>query len=335
MKGNGGSYRNALIQGGRVAAACACGVWAAELLGLEYAVTAGIIAILSIGSTKKETLKTARNRGLAFLCAIGISAVCFHVFGYHIWAFGIYVLCFVMVCLLAGWPEAMAMDSVLISHFLVQESMSLYWICNETLLFLIGTGFGILANALLRRRRGEFQRLSDEVDKQIVGILSRMAMRIRSGDKTGYDGSCFDSLDHYLQNARICAVQNFNNSLMDSECYEMDYVEMRQKQRMVLEEIYKSIIMIESKQVQAGMVAAFIEQVAEDYHRENPVTGLLEQMEAVFIKMEEEPLPGSREEFEARAILFYILKQLREFLLLKCRFMERYQKNRARGETSY
>ena len=35
----------------------------------------------------------------------------------------------------------------------------------------------------------------------------------------------------------------------------------------------------------------------------------------------EESLPQTREEFEARAILFYIMKQIQEFLILKNQFI--------------
>ena len=324
MKTQNKVYRHALLQGGKVAAACACAVWTAEVAGLDYAVTAGIIAILSIGGTKKETLTTARNRGLAFLCAIAISAVCFHTFGYRIWVFGIYVLCFVTLCLLAGWPEAMAMDSVLISHFLLQESMSIHWLCNEALLFLIGTGFGFLANSFLHPRSREFERFADLVDGQIVDILSRMCTRIEMGELEGYDGSCFTRLDAALHKAQICALKNWNNSLKTPELYEIDYVAMRQKQRMVLEEIYKSIVMLEIYPAQADTVGAFIGKIAAAYDRRNPVGELWEQLEEVFAHMEIEPLPESREEFEARAVLFYILKQLQEFLNLKRKFAKKY-----------
>ena len=341
-----GCYRQALLQGGKVAAACACAVWTAEVIGLEYAVTAGIIAILSIGGTKKETLTTARNRGLAFLCALGISAVCFHVFGFRIWAFGIYVLCFVTLCLLAGWPEAMAMDSVLISHFLLQESMSIYWLCNEALLFLIGTGFGFLANFFLHPHSREFEQCANFVDEQMVGILShlsariggwesadrghvhpnhtRKSSRIRSDELQKYDAGCFTRLEDALQKAQICAMKNWNNSLKTPEFYEMDYVAMRQKQRMVLEEIYKSIVMLKTHPLQAEAVGAFMRKVAAVYDRKNPVGDLWEQLEMVFADMKAEPLPENREEFEDRAVLFYILKQLQEFLSLKREFAKKY-----------
>lgn len=347
MKTKSKTYRQALLQGGKVAAACACAVWTAEVIGLEYAVTAGIIAILSIGGTKKETLTTARNRGLAFLCAIGISAVCFHVFGYRIWAFGIYVLCFVTLCLLEGWPEAMAMDSVLISHFLLQESMSIHWLCNEALLFLIGTGFGFLANFFLHPHSRAFEQCADLVDEQMVDILSHLSTRIgavqsvdrehmnpdhthrgsriQRGELKKYDAGCFARLDDALQKAQICAMKNWNNSLKTSEFYEMDYVAMRQKQRMVLEEIYKSMIMLKTHPVQAEAVGAFMGEVAAVYDRKNPVGDLWEQLKTVFADMEAEPLPESREEFEDRAVLFYILKQLQEFLNLKREFAKKYK----------
>ena len=39
--------------------------------------------------------------------------------------------------------------------------------------------------------------------------------------------------------------------------------------------------------------------------------------------MKQENLPANREEFEARAVLFYMMKQLEEFLILKEKFMEK------------
>ncbi len=324
MKKGVKAYRQAALQGGKAAMACACAVWTAELLGLQYAVTAGIIAILSIGGTKKETLTTARNRSLAMLCAVVISAVCFGVFGYHIWAFGIFVLCFIVCCLLAGWPEAMSMGAVLISHFFQQGSMSLPWLCNEALLFVIGTGFGFLANSMLRRHSRAFELCANRVDEQVVEILSCISAEVQKGKTGGYDSSSFGRLDEALQKAQICAMNNWNNSLRAWGFYEIDYVAMRQKQRMVLEEIYKSVVMLEFWPSQAQAVGAFIGNVAAAYHRSNPVGELWQQLEAVFEQMEEEPLPESRQEFEARAVLFYILKQLREFLHLKRMFAEKY-----------
>ena len=47
----------------------------------------------------------------------------------------------------------------------------------------------------------------------------------------------------------------------------------------------------------------------------------MEKLEALVTGMKSQPLPDSREEFEARAILFYILMQVRQFLEIKREFV--------------
>lgn len=51
----------------------------------------------------------------------------------------------------------------------------------------------------------------------------------------------------------------------------------------------------------------------------------LGELTKLFEEMEKEALPTTRDEFEARAVLFYMMKQLEEFLTLKEKFMEKYQ----------
>ena len=57
----------------------------------------------------------------------------------------------------------------------------------------------------------------------------------------------------------------------------------------------------------------------------NDVEELLRILEDMLTGMKQETLPESREEFEARALLFYTLMQLDEFLALKNRFVVMYR----------
>ncbi len=67
-------------------------------------------------------------------------------------------------------------------------------------------------------------------------------------------------------------------------------------------------------------MAKLLKQIQQEYHRYNNVEGLLSQLQALLADMQTQDLPRSREEFEARAVLFYILKQLEELLEVKKRF---------------
>ncbi len=316
----------------KIALAATLAIALAQALSLQYSTTAGIITILSIQGTKLETLKTAGKRALAFLCALVLAGLCYGMLGYSVWVFGIYLFLFVLLCLVMRWQEAIAMDSVLVSHFLSQGSFFPV-LGNEVLLFVVGTGFGILVNLHLRSRREQFTMASDRVDRQIKGILGDMARWLAQNNQSvgtgSHSASCpigcgenyFNPLREALGQAEACAVANYGNAPFSRDTYELDYVRMRQQQAVILQAVYDNIRGITYLPGQAGQVSELLEQIRQEYHRYNNVEGLLSQLQALQADMQTQALPQSREEFEARAVLFYILKQLEELLEVKRQFI--------------
>lgn len=340
-----GSWLEKLTKSLKIALAAVLAMALAQALGLENAVTAGIITILSIQGTKLETLKTAGKRALAFLCALLLAGACYGLLGYTVWAFGVYLFLFVLLCLAMRWQEAIAMDSVLVSHFLVKGC---FWplLGNEALLFIVGTGFGILVNLHLRSRREQFTRLSDRVDGLIKEILGEMARRLNGeygsdGEETaptampqGVPGQPREQepwqaqeqeLLQALRQAEDCAVANYGNTPFSRDTYELDYVRMRQRQAVILQAVHENIRGLSYLPCQARQVAQLLERVRQEYHRYNNVEGLLAQMEELFVDMQTQPLPQSREEFEARAVLYYVLRQMEELLKIKRQFIRECQ----------
>jgi uncharacterized membrane protein YgaE (UPF0421/DUF939 family) len=310
-----------IIKSIKIALAAVLAITIAAELGLKYSATAGIITVLSIQNTKRETFKSAGNRTIAFLGALILSGIVFHLIGFTLPGFALYLLLFSLLCLYAGWGEAIAMDSVLITHFLTEKSMSLSLIGNETVLFIIGTTVGVLVNLHLRKRGDEFHKLSDDVDVKAKAILNQMAHLLLKKDKSGFDLGCINQLREKIDLARVCAFNNYNNALWKKDTYEIDYVEMRQQQSTVLEGIYENIKNISLLPRQAEEVANLLENIEQNYHRYNTGESLLEDLNRLLSDLKHHELPVSREEFEARAILFYILKQLERLIMLKRSFV--------------
>lgn len=345
----------------KIALAAVLAIALAQALGLANSTTAGIITILSIQGTKLETLKTAGKRALAFLCALLLAGVCYEALGYTVWAFGVFLFLFVLLCLTVRWQEAIAMDSVLVSHFLIQGC---FWplLSNEVLLFIVGTGFGILFNLHLRSRGEQFTRFSDRVDGLIKEILGQMARQLagEAGSDRENDGIAEPRQDpgagrlqsrepwqgpgagqlqsrepwqtqeqellQALRQAEDCAVENYGNTPFSRDTYELDYVRMRQRQAVILRSIHENIRGLSYLPCQARQVAGLLEQVRQEYHRYNNVEGLLAKMEELFADMQTQPLPRSREEFEARAVLYYVLRQMEELLKVKRQFIRESQR---------
>ena len=102
----------------KITVAAVLAILFAQALKLDFAVSAGIVAILSVQLTKKEPLRTALARLLAFAVVLLISITLFNLMGFTLPVFFLYLLIFILVCQWRKWISAMAMDSVLISHFL-------------------------------------------------------------------------------------------------------------------------------------------------------------------------------------------------------------------------
>jgi len=315
------TWRATFFKSIKIAVAAVVGIALAAELQLPNSATAGLITILSIRNTKRETVKSALNRVLAYLCALLIGAGSFALLDFSLWGFALFLFLFSLVCILLGWGEVLSVNAVLMSHFLIAGNMSPQLIFSESLLLLIGSTLGILVNLHLHKKGAEFDRLAAEVDDQIKGILRRMSEWLPREDKSEYTSGCFAKLETALEAARKCAVENYNNSFRDSDSFELDYITMRQRQSVILKEIYGNILSIRYLPKQANQVAAILAEIEEAYHRENTVEELLEKLDGLFREMEREPLPENRQEFEARAILFYILMQLKNLLEVKREFV--------------
>lgn len=308
----------------KIVLASVAAILLAELLNLRYAVSAGIIAILSIQPTKKETVKTALGRFLAFLCALLISSVSFHFAGFTVAAFAVYLFVFIFTCLSFGWNNAMAMDSVLISHFLSTGKMDFAMIGNETLLFVIGVGAGIIANLHLHKDVRQMEELQREIDDQIKNVLFQMSQNILKKDNNNHDETIFDTLMEYLGRAERMAEQNYKNQFSNGDVFDMKYVGMRREQYGCLFEMYKNVREMKTTPAQAQVISDFLKQISTEYHKENTVDTLLCRFREIDGGMRTQPLPAERGEFEDRAMLYSLLRHLEEFLMIKKEFAKKY-----------
>ena len=306
----------------KIAVAAILAILCAQALKLDFAVSAGIVAILSVQPTKKETLRTALARLLAFAVALVISVALFNILGFTIPVFFIYLVVFILICQWRKWISAMAMDSVLISHFLSFGKTGFAEIKNEVLLFIIGVGFGILVNIFLHKKADYIEELKNKTDGQIKLALHRMALRIQNPALADYDGTCFTSLNQSIFTAKRQAEENFNNQFTRKDTFDTRYLEMRENQTKILYEMYKAASRIQTVPSTASLLADFLEKVSTEYHKDNDVKALLEELALIHEKMKTVPLPQARAEFEDRANLFILMERLEEFLLIKRDFVQ-------------
>ncbi len=304
----------------KIAAGSCLAILLADRLGLHYSASAGIITLLSIQNTKKETLLITGKRFLSFLLSVAISFLIFRLLGYHAFSFGIFLLLFVGACYLLKLEDGIAMNAVLTTHFLIEKSINLYWIKNELTLLIVGAGIGVLLNLYIPRNTDAIKRDQLSIEGYMKIILNHLSAALLRHEEEITLTEEFQSLENHLEEALTRAYANMNNTLLTDTRYYIQYMQMRKNQTAILQRISSSIDFIETFPVQAQKISEFISHIAETFYEYNNALGLLARLQEIKLEFKSEPLPDSREEFENRAVLFQILNELDAFLLLKKEF---------------
>lgn len=292
--------------------AAICSICVAQLFNLDFAISAGIVAILTIQPSKRETFSTAIARFYGFVIAIVVSFICFKIFGITTLGFFVYLAIYVFICQKFRWYSAIAMNSVLISHFLSIGVMNFQTIVNESLIFLIGVLFGILVNLHLHKNTKEMNRLKNLLTEQVQKIINRMSQRIIDQNLQNYDGKCFIQLNKDFYLAKEIADVNYKNQLKKDDS-EIKYLENLGNQIGILYEMYKRVKNIKTQPSTAKIISDFLQKVSLEYPIQNNEI-LLNEFNELWNEMKNRPLPQTRQEFEDRAELFTLLELIEEFI---------------------
>ncbi len=296
----------------------------AMLLDLEFAVSAGIVAILTIMPTKKETIKTAVGRLFAFAVALVIAFACYTLMGFHISSFVVFLVIYIVVCQIFRWYNALTVCAMIMSHFLTFGDMSVQHVLNEVMIFVLGVGMGVLVNLHLRKDVNYIEKLKDETDAEMKSILAGMAEHIMDQDFTDYNGELLHQLRKSIRHAKNVADRNYNNQFGTTDIYDIEYIRMRDKQCMVIHEMYKTVRHIETTPSTAHLISDFLKYMSETYHKDNDGKLTMEKFKEMDKEMKSRPLPAERKEFEDRAMLFHLMRKIEEFVTLKMEFSEKF-----------
>ena len=298
------------------------GITFASLLDLDYQTSAGIVAILTILRTKRETIQTAVGRALAFAAALLISFVCFYCFGLTIEAFLLFFLIYIFVCHFMNWTYAITLNAVLVSHFVTSGRLDRAAVINEVLIFLIGVSVGILMNLHLRKNVHHFEKMKKETDAHIIHILERMSERMENHDMTDYNGQCFEELAEILRDTKNMAEFNYNNQFNKYDIHDLEYIAMRERQCVVLYEMYSLIRHLETTPSTTHKVSEFLDMLSHVLDETNDGVELMERFEEMDTYMKAQPLPVERQEFEDRARLFCFMRNMEHFIQIKMDFIK-------------
>lgn len=299
-------------------------IYIAERLQLQYYASAGIIALLSILTTKWGTLKLSLLRIITFIASV---AACWIIFQYieGDWiGFGLVLFLMIGICEWLGLRSTVSVNAVIATHFLATQDFSKEFILNEFMLVVIGIVIAFVLN-LFQGNVGHRKAIINHMrytEQKLQENLEQLACYLSGESVEGSIWKDIIALEKKLRNFTEEAYEYQNNTWHFHPSYYIDYFEMRTKQYNILHNLHYEIKKIRTMPLQAAIVADYIRYLKQYVTEMNDPKEQLERLHQTIEDIKKEHFPQTWEEFEGKAKMYHILMDLEEFMIFKKRFVE-------------
>lgn len=309
----------------KIAVGSCMAVAVAQFFELQYATSAGIVTLLTVQNTRRDTIRLAAERLLSFLLSVLLVFVCFRYIGKLEWVnYGVYIFLMVHVCYFFGWENTISVNAVMGTHYLLTPDYSLNFAASELAVIAIGTALALLMNwhmpSNLKILREDIRKAEDDMQQ----VLQELACYLEGKLDGAHIWLDLDQLEQSIHRGLERAHEHAHNTLSEEDHYYIEYMEMRLQQCALLQAIRHRVWKIDGMPEQAKIISDYLRYLVPYVHEKNIPDRQSADLQQVFDQMKQQPLPESRDEFESRAILYHVLLDLEDFLFVKKRFADQY-----------
>ncbi|MGN7456390.1 aromatic acid exporter family protein [Paenibacillus pasadenensis] len=289
-------------------------VLTAQQLGLLNFASAGILTLLCIQKTRRQSFNAIWERLLACLVGIAVSGLAFELAGYYALLFVPIYLVLIPLCVGLRCTGGIASSSVIMMHVYIHGDLTLSFIGNELALIAIGLGLSLVVNLYMPGIERQVMTLRRRIEDNIERILRELAIYLKDGSSL-WDGRELLELDKLLEQARALGVQATENDFSGRRSLFYTYYETRRRQADILKTMMPLVSQVDARLEQGRRIGEFLDDLADHWNTIPGGRDYHERLRSIRDYHKELPLPETREEFETRASLYGMANELERFIL--------------------
>ena len=315
--------KKALLLAAKIGFGTAIAITIADWLSLSSPTSAGTITLLTLLTTKRNTLKLSLQRLFTFVLTTVFASVLFRYIP-NVWlAFGFLIFLQVFILEVANMTWTLSVNAMIAIHYLVEQNFTFEFLLNELYLLLIGIVIANLLNVIQTYSADELMLYKDMhyCERRIRELLKEIVVYIKHPEMSSPVWGELSELEQKIHQFMVHAVEYQENTFEEHPRYFIDYFEMREFQCEVLHMLHYEIRKIRNMPTQAHIVSDYIEYIIPYVDTHTNPQPQLEKLEQLLEALSGQDLPKNREEFESRAILYHILMDLEDFILRKKNFL--------------
>lgn len=285
------------------------------LLGITNYLTAGILAMISIQKTKRLSINIAGKRTVLVIISLILSTSLFLLIGYNLIAYSIFIIVIVITSSQFNLQEGTIPSVVVVTHLFILGEFSLLFVGETALMYFISIGIALLFNLFYpSESNNALIKYRNNLDATIKEHLIYLKKKIETQEMTcGFTHELEKRIEEILNSIS----QVTGDMVMKNHQDILEYSVMRNKQFDILKNICAQSDKLHSIYPQTNIVTSYLESLSNNIGTNDYATGKLDEIDRLLQGFKEEKLPTTRDEFEHRAILYYIILEIRQFLLLK------------------
>jgi uncharacterized membrane protein YgaE (UPF0421/DUF939 family) len=298
----------------KTALAAVIAIYIAYGLQLEYWLSAGLLAIITIEVTRKKSLQSALVRLSACIVGLLIALLIFAVLGFQIWVVALYILITYPVLAKLKLHDGIVTSSIPLFHIFTAESIAFHLVWNEIALLLVGLGTAMVFNLLyMPSWERELHKHRRELERDMSRIFIEMAKHLRDPSHI-WDGIELIQAMETIQRGKTYAERVADNAIFHADREWLVYFEMRDRQLEMIQHMLLLLARVYEHLPHGEMAAQLFDTLSEDVKNVYYTGVVEEQLKRLEMTYEAMPLPQTRAEFTTRAAILQICLDLGHYL---------------------
>jgi uncharacterized membrane protein YgaE (UPF0421/DUF939 family) len=247
------------------------------------------------------------------------SALFFEWIAYHPIVIGVMLLFFIPTVVMLKATDGVVTSSVIILHIYLANKITIDLFINELGVIVTGIGVALLINVYMPSVDQKLRHFQSRIEGNFKVIFCEMVNYLRTGD-SDWSGMEITETAQVLDEAKSMAFLEIENHVLREENDYYYYFRMREKQFEILERVLPIVTSLTVTLPQGKMIAEFLQELSENIQPGNTAHIYLDKLKEMKKEFEEMELPKTREEFEVRAALLQLVKEMNEYLIIKSTF---------------
>ncbi len=297
----------------------------AQGVSLDFWTTAGILAILSIHLTKRDSVIIAIRRFIDVVFGLLLATLLFIAFGYNFYVFSIFVFLFAYLSWAFKMSEGIVPGLVLIIPLFMAAEFSVPLLANQLTLTVIAIGVATIFNIFYPTASEKKLKIYvSSIDQLVKEHLFMLSLLLKDPEYNQEYYRHYRYVDKEIKKYIDTVELVDKDMLFQNDHSYLAYFHMRKEQNSYIRHMYQQALKIKVLHPYTLELAAYITELSLDIGTYDKASPQLKKLEAIYERFKKARLPKTRIEFETRARLYQILNEVESLLLVKIEFHESY-----------